>query len=91
MKFFKMICLGFKCMPLVKIIIVIVVQLILPVASSQGREGNAMYPVVAPPGFCNREEVRYGSIGGLECEVSQSRLYCLCIKVDRRPCNVFVV
>ena len=36
---------------------------------------------VAPPGFCNREEVRYGSIGGLEYEVSQSRLYCLCINV----------
>jgi len=24
---------------------------------------------VAPPGFCNRWEVRYGSIGGLEYEV----------------------
>jgi len=24
---------------------------------------------VAPPGFCNRGEVRYGSIGGLEYEV----------------------
>ena len=23
---------------------------------------------VAPPGFCNRGEVRYGSIGGLEYE-----------------------
>jgi len=31
---------------------------------------------VAPPGFCNRGEVRYGSIGGLEYEVPQSRLYC---------------
>ena len=38
-------------------------------------------PSVAPPGFCNRGEVRYGSIGGLEYEVSQSRLYCLCINV----------
>ena len=37
---------------------------------------------VAPPGFCNRgREVRYGSIGGLEYEVPQSRLYCLCIDV----------
>jgi len=26
---------------------------------------------VAPPGFCNRREVRYGSIGGLEYEVPQ--------------------
>ena len=26
-------------------------------------------------------EVRYGSIGGLEYEVPQSRLYCLCINV----------
>ena len=34
---------------------------------------------MAPPGFCNRGEVRYGSIGGLEYEVPQSRLYCLCI------------
>ena len=37
--------------------------------------------VVAPPGFCNRREVRCGSIGGLEYEVPQSRLYCLCINV----------
>ena len=37
---------------------------------------------VALPGFCNRGEVRYGSIGGLEYEVPQSRLYCLCIKLD---------
>jgi len=36
---------------------------------------------VAPPGFCNKGEVRYGSIGGLEYEVPQSRLYCLCINV----------
>jgi len=36
---------------------------------------------VAQPGFCNRGEVRYGSIGGLEYEVPQSRLYCLCINV----------
>ena len=35
---------------------------------------------VAPPGFCN-SEVRYGSIRGLEYEVPQSRLYCLCINV----------
>ena len=32
---------------------------------------------MAPPGFCNRGKVRYGSIGGLEYEVPQSRLYCL--------------
>jgi len=36
---------------------------------------------VAPPGFCNRGEVRYGSIGGLKYEVPQSRFYCLCISV----------
>ena len=36
---------------------------------------------VAPPGFCNSGEVRYVSIGGLEYEVPQSRLYCLCINV----------
>ena len=36
---------------------------------------------LAPPGFCNRGGVRYGSIGGLEYEVPQSRLYCLCINV----------
>jgi len=36
---------------------------------------------VAPPGFCNRGEVRCGSIGGLEYEVPQSRLYCLYINV----------
>jgi len=36
--------------------------------------------------ICNRGEVRYGSIGGLEYEVPQSRLYCLCINVARRPC-----
>ena len=36
---------------------------------------------VAPPGFSNRGEVRYGSIGGLEYEVPQSRLYCLCINL----------
>jgi len=27
---------------------------------------------VAPPGFCNGGEVRYGSIGGLEYEVPRS-------------------
>jgi len=36
---------------------------------------------VAPPGFCNEGGVRYGSIWGLEYEVPQSRLYCLCIIV----------
>ena len=36
---------------------------------------------VAPPGFCNRGEVRYGSIGGLEYEDPQSGLYCLCVNV----------
>ena len=36
---------------------------------------------VAPPGFCNRGGVMHGSIGGLEYEVPQSRLYCLCIDV----------
>jgi len=36
---------------------------------------------VAPPGFCNRGEVRYGSIGGLEYEVPQKLthlLQCIC-------------
>jgi len=28
-----------------------------------------MTEAVAPPGFCNRGKVRYGSIGGLEYEV----------------------
>jgi len=32
--------------------------------------------------FVTGGEVRYGSIGGLEYEVPQSRLYCLCINVD---------
>ena len=32
-------------------------------------ENWAVLPPVAPPGFCNRGEVRYGSIGGLEYEV----------------------
>jgi len=31
--------------------------------------------------FVTGAEVRYGSIGGLEYEVPQSRLYCLCINV----------
>ena len=31
---------------------------------------------MAPPGFCNRGKVRYESIGGLEYEIPQSRLYC---------------
>ena len=36
---------------------------------------------MAPREFCNRGEVRYGFIEGLEYEVPQSRLYCLCINV----------
>ena len=32
---------------------------------------------MAPPGFCNRGEVRYGSIGGLEYEVSQKLTHLL--------------
>ena len=36
---------------------------------------------VAPPGFCNGGKWGMGSIGGLEYEVPQSRLYCLCINV----------
>ena len=39
--------------------------------------------LVAPPGFCNRGEVKYGYIGGLQYEVPQSRLYCLCINYQR--------
>jgi len=44
---------------------------------------DAVSASVAPVGFCNRggREVRYGSIGDLEYEVPQSRLYCLCINV----------
>ena len=36
---------------------------------------------LAPPGFLTGG-VRYGSIGGLEYEVPQSRLYCLCINLS---------
>ena len=32
---------------------------------------------VAPPGFCNRGEVRYGSIGGLEYKVPQKLTHLL--------------
>ena len=32
---------------------------------------NELQPTVAPPGFCNRGEVRYESIGGLEYEAPQ--------------------
>ena len=32
---------------------------------------NELQPTMAPPGFCNRGEVRYGSIGGLEYEAPQ--------------------
>jgi len=39
--------------------------------------------LVAPPGFCNRGEVKYGYIGGLQYEVPQSRLFCLCINYQR--------
>ena len=46
-----------------------------------GQTNSRPTETVAPPGFCNRGEVRYGSIGGLEYEVPQSRLYCLCINV----------
>ena len=50
---------------------------------------------MVPPGFCNRGgEVRYGSIGSLEYEVPQSRLYIVCVSTwlfARRLCNVFVV
>ena len=46
------------------------------------RRGTPAVPrSVAPPGFCNKGEVRYGSIGGLQYEVPQSVLYCLCINV----------
>ena len=45
------------------------------------RSNSLQWTAVAPPGFCNRGEVRYGSIGSLEYEVPQSRLYCLCINV----------
>jgi len=38
-------------------------------------------PTVAPPRFCNRGEMRYGSVWSLEYEVPQSRLNCLCINV----------
>ena len=42
---------------------------------------RASFIPVAAPGFCDRGGVRYGSMGGLEYEVPQSRLYCLCINV----------
>jgi len=48
---------------------------------------------VAPPGFCNRGEVRYGSIGGLEYEVPHPGCI-VCVSTwlyARRPCDVFVV
>ena len=48
---------------------------------SGGARARAVPRSVAPPGFCNRREVRYGSIAGLEYEVPQSGLYCLCINV----------
>ena len=48
---------------------------------SGGNRIRQLQVAVAPPGFCNRWEVRYGSIWGLEYEVPQSRLYCLCINV----------
>jgi len=51
-------------------------QLINAAAS---RQAGAPYVPVAPPGFYNRGGVK--SIGGLEYEVPQSRLYCLCINV----------
>ena len=51
------------------------------VSNSRRRLDLREIPTVAPPGFCNRGGVRYGSIGGLEYEVPRSRLYCLCINV----------
>ena len=36
-----------------------------------------MFNSVAPPGFCNRGEVRYGSIGGLEYKVPQKLTHLL--------------
>ena len=36
-----------------------------PTFANAGHNGEP----VEPPGFCNRGEVRYGSIGGLEYEV----------------------
>jgi len=42
---------------------------------------TAVAAPIAPPGFCNRGEVRYGSIWGLEYEVPPSQLYCLCINL----------
>jgi len=53
-------------------------------ATWPGQTNSRPTETVAPPGFCNRGEVRYGSIGGLEYEVPQSRLYCLCINVALR-------
>ena len=35
---------------------------------------NKLLQSVGPPGFCNRGKVRYGSKGGLQYEVPQSRL-----------------
>jgi len=38
---------------------------------------RSLFPSVAPPGFCNRGEVRYGSVGGLEYEVPQKLTHLL--------------
>ena len=51
------------------------------VSNSRRRLDLREIPTVAPPGFCDGGRVRYGSIGGLEYEVPQSRLYCLYINV----------
>ena len=55
---------------------------------------NKYVQPVAPPGFCNRGEVRYGSIGGLEYTKSPSPDCIVCVSTwlfARRPCNAFVV
>ena len=40
-----------------------------------------LYASAAPPGFCNRAGSEVWVYRGLEYEVPQSRLYCLCINV----------
>jgi len=47
-----------------------------PTYSVKALKGKAL-KAVAPPGFCNWGEVRYGSIGGLEYEVPQKLTHLL--------------
>ena len=50
-----------------------------PYSSAKALKTTLVQPVVsvAPPGFCNRGEVRYGSVGSLVYEVSQKLTHLL--------------